>query len=137
MKTLTVLALVCAVTALTGAAPPREEKADKDQPADVNLVKRWTGPGCSSPWFRSNGRCFLYVPRLMTWAKAEKHCQSLGGNLVSVHSHQEYLQIQIMMIAARHGYEETWIGGSDGQEEKYCSERWHTFPLHQLVSWRA
>ncbi|XP_032381479.1 ladderlectin [Etheostoma spectabile] len=106
MKTLTVLALVCAVTALTGAAP------------DVNLVKRWTR-GCSWGWSRSNDRCFLYVARPMTWAKAEKNCQYLGGNLASVRSLDEYHKIQIMILTGRHGYKVTWIGGSDAHEEKH------------------
>ncbi|XP_034713200.1 ladderlectin-like [Etheostoma cragini] len=116
MKTLTVLALVCAVTALTGAAPPREEMADKDQTGDVNLVKKGTGQGCSGAWSKSNDRCLLYVPRPMTWAKAEKHCESLGGHLASVRSLDEYHKIQMMMITAHHGYEEAWIGGTDAQE---------------------
>ncbi|XP_039678414.1 ladderlectin-like [Perca fluviatilis] len=118
MKTLTVFALVCAMTALTGADAVPEEKTDKDQTADVNLVKRWVRRGCFGGWSTFNGRCFLYVPRLMTWAKAEKNCVSMGGNLASVRNIMEYHELQRLIVIASHAYKVTWIGGSDAQEEK-------------------
>uniref|UniRef100_A0A8C9ZD13 Ladderlectin-like n=1 Tax=Sander lucioperca TaxID=283035 RepID=A0A8C9ZD13_SANLU len=118
MKTLTVFALVCVMTALTGAAAVPEEKADKDQTADVNLVKRWARRGCYWGWSRFNGRCFRYVPRPMTWAQAEKNCESLGGNLASVRNIMEYHNLQRLIMTNSHAYKETWIGGTDAQEER-------------------
>uniref|UniRef100_A0A8P4PXN6 C-type lectin domain-containing protein n=1 Tax=Dicentrarchus labrax TaxID=13489 RepID=A0A8P4PXN6_DICLA len=44
---------------------------------------------CPSGWTAFNSRCFLYVPRVLNWAQAERNCQSMGGNLASVHSFQE------------------------------------------------
>uniref|UniRef100_A0A8C9Z9M4 C-type lectin domain-containing protein n=1 Tax=Sander lucioperca TaxID=283035 RepID=A0A8C9Z9M4_SANLU len=104
MKTLTVFALVCVMTALTGAA------------ADVNLVKRWARGGCYGGWSRFNDRCFFYDPRPMTWAKAEKNCESLGGNLASVRNIMEYHELQRLIMTNSHEYKETWIGGTDAQE---------------------
>ncbi|XP_031174473.1 ladderlectin-like isoform X7 [Sander lucioperca] len=106
MKTLTVFALVCVMTALTGAA------------ADVNLVKRWARGGCYGGWSRFNDRCFFYDPRPMTWAKAEKNCESLGGNLASVRNIMEYHELQRLIMTNSHEYKETWIGGTDAQEER-------------------
>ncbi|KAM9335354.1 type-2 ice-structuring protein-like [Symphorus nematophorus] len=96
MKLLTVFALVCALMVLTEAT------------AKSQLVKR--SIKCSNDWFKINGRWFRFVPRAMTWAQAEKNCQSMGANLASIHSLKEYRQIQSLTGV------ETWIGGSDAQE---------------------
>ncbi|TDG99394.1 hypothetical protein EPR50_G00193890 [Perca flavescens] len=118
MKTLTLFALVCAMTALTGAAAVPEEKADKDQTADVTLVKRGTGGGCSEGWTRFNDRCFFYIPKPMTWAKAEKNCESIGGNLASVRNFMEYHELQRLITIGSHDYKDTWIGGTDAKQER-------------------
>ncbi|XP_078132455.1 ladderlectin-like isoform X1 [Sander vitreus] len=118
MKTLTVFALVCVMTAVTGAAAVPEEKADKDQTADINLVKRWTRRGCPKGWLKFSNRCFRYIPTPMTWAKAEKNCESMGGNLASVRNIMEYHKLQRLITTSSHEYKETWIGGTDAQEEK-------------------
>ncbi|XP_034412859.1 type-2 ice-structuring protein-like isoform X2 [Cyclopterus lumpus] len=113
MKTLTVSALVCAMMALAGAA---EGAPEEDQMAKSHLVKGSTA--CSGGWTLLHDRCFHYVPRALRWAEAEKHCVFMGGNLASVHSAQEYHSIQALMISTSHQYKETWIGGSDAEEEK-------------------
>ncbi|XP_075948408.1 ladderlectin-like [Anarhichas minor] len=115
MKTLTVAALVCAMIALTGAAVLPEGMPENDQSAKSDLVKR--GVYCSYGWTECNGRCFRYIPRPMTWAKAERNCLSLGGNLASVHNILEYHWIQRIIVSVSHQYKSTWIGGSDAQEE--------------------
>ncbi|XP_067380525.1 type-2 ice-structuring protein-like [Channa argus] len=101
MKILTLSALLCAMMALTRAA----ENSD--------LVGRYLY--CHHGWTEINGACFHYVPKPMTWAKAEKHCQSMGGHLASVQSIYEYHEMQKLTVP--HGYKLTWIGGSDAQEE--------------------
>uniref|UniRef100_A0A3B4VJD5 C-type lectin domain-containing protein n=1 Tax=Seriola dumerili TaxID=41447 RepID=A0A3B4VJD5_SERDU len=102
-KMLTVCLLVCAMMALTRAA------------AESHLVKRSTS--CSAGWSEINGRCVRYVPKPMTWAKAERNCRSMGANLASVHSTQDYHRIQWLILTATHQQKETWIGGSDAEEE--------------------
>ncbi|KAM9335129.1 ladderlectin-like [Symphorus nematophorus] len=97
MKLLTVSALVCALMVLTEAT------------AKSQLVKRTIT--CSDGWFKINDRWFRFVPRAMTWAQAEKNCQSMGANLASIYSIMEYRQIQSLTDV------ETWIGGSDAHEQ--------------------
>uniref|UniRef100_A0A8P4JVY1 C-type lectin domain-containing protein n=2 Tax=Dicentrarchus labrax TaxID=13489 RepID=A0A8P4JVY1_DICLA len=70
-----------------------------------------------SGWTGYKGSCFHYIPTAMTWARAEKNCQSMGANLASVHSAEEYHELQRMIVSITHAYRETWIGGSDAQEE--------------------
>ncbi|TDG99404.1 hypothetical protein EPR50_G00193900 [Perca flavescens] len=117
MKTLTLFALVCALTALTGAAAVPEEKADEDQTADINLAKRTfcSTRRCSSGWTPYNGRCFRFVRRPMTWAAAEKNCMSMGGHLASIHNNLEYHKLQSLMSTHR---EKQWFW-SDGKPFNY------------------
>ncbi|XP_018558975.2 ladderlectin [Lates calcarifer] len=72
--------------------------------------------GCSTRWTNINGRYFRFVPKHLTWAQAERNCQSMGGNLASVHSTQEYNNIQWLIKNTIYEHKKTWIGGSDAQE---------------------
>ncbi|XP_018517506.1 galactose-specific lectin nattectin [Lates calcarifer] len=112
MKTLAVSALVCALIALTRAA---EAEARKDLAVKSLLVKR--AASCPPRWSEYNGRCFSYIPRAMTWAKAEKNCLSMNANLASVHNLEEYHEIQRVIMTTSYEYKESWLGGSDAQEE--------------------
>uniref|UniRef100_A0A3P9P772 C-type lectin domain-containing protein n=1 Tax=Poecilia reticulata TaxID=8081 RepID=A0A3P9P772_POERE len=73
---------------------------------------------CPCRWSQINGRCFIFVAKPMTWAAAEKNCLSMGANLASVHNIKEYRQIQGLITAAGYETSETWIGGSDAQEDR-------------------
>ncbi|XP_044040050.1 C-type mannose receptor 2-like isoform X5 [Siniperca chuatsi] len=136
MKMLTVSALLCAMMALTTAAalpgagdepgtegtivqalPDAEAGNSTDLTAEGRVVKRSTS--CPGGWTELYGRCFLYVPRTMKWAQAEKNCLSMGGNLASVHNVQEYHAIQNMIVRITHDQREAWIGGSDAVEKGY------------------
>ncbi|XP_062301394.1 galactose-specific lectin nattectin-like [Scomber scombrus] len=79
------------------------------------MIKRSTS--CPADWTGSNNRCFLFVSTVKTWADAEKHCQSHGGNLASVHSFDEHHVIQSMIQKVTQSYPLTWLGGSDAQQE--------------------
>uniref|UniRef100_A0A3Q3JI73 C-type lectin domain-containing protein n=1 Tax=Monopterus albus TaxID=43700 RepID=A0A3Q3JI73_MONAL len=72
---------------------------------------------CPSGWTGYKGRCFRYVPTAMTWARAERNCQSMGANLASVHSADEYHEIQKMVVTVTHAYREAWLGGTDAPQE--------------------
>ncbi|XP_078020135.1 type-2 ice-structuring protein-like isoform X1 [Epinephelus lanceolatus] len=124
MKMLIVSALVCAMMVLTrAAAPPEETPQDETAPpeetpqdeTESRLVKRSTA--CPWGWSLLGGRCYRYVPTLMTWARAERNCQALGGNLASVHNIQEYFNIQRLISQVTYHSHPAWIGGSDAQEE--------------------
>ncbi|XP_044040396.1 type-2 ice-structuring protein-like isoform X3 [Siniperca chuatsi] len=130
MKMLTVSALLCAMMALTTAAgagdepgtegtivqarPAAEAGNSTDSTAEGHVVKRSTS--CPGGWTELNGRCFLYIPRTMTWPQAEKNCLVLGGNLASVHNIQEYRAIQNITARITRDQKEAWIGGSDAEE---------------------
>ncbi|XP_030285708.1 galactose-specific lectin nattectin-like isoform X1 [Sparus aurata] len=74
-------------------------------------------PSCPPGWTSYSIRCFLYVPSTMTWANAEKYCQSQGGNLASVHSFDEQHVIQTMIQRQTSGYPLAWLGGCDAAQE--------------------
>ncbi|KAM4564981.1 type-2 ice-structuring protein-like [Fundulus diaphanus] len=83
---------------------------------EINLEKR--SPYCSLGWSRFNGHCYRYIATPMSWSRAEKNCQSMNANLASVHNIGEYYKIQRLIFKRSYTYKETWIGGSDAQQEK-------------------
>ncbi|XP_045898372.1 type-2 ice-structuring protein-like [Micropterus dolomieu] len=118
MKILTVSALVCAMMALTraaGAAALSEANPENAKQVKSHLVKRWRV--CSDRWTEISGRCFLFVPRAMTWSQAERNCQSLGANLASVHAAEEYRQIQRLISNKAHRITQAWLGATDAAQE--------------------
>ncbi|XP_045919990.1 type-2 ice-structuring protein-like [Micropterus dolomieu] len=134
MKTLTLSALLCAMMALTRAAAlPDAEDGPWTEGTSVPDAEagNWTDSfsltgeshidkrsvSCSEVWTAFNGRCFLYIPRSMNWAAAERNCMSMGGNLASVHNIQEYHEIQSLILRATQNQGLAWIGGSDAQQE--------------------
>ncbi|XP_030285702.1 type-2 ice-structuring protein-like isoform X2 [Sparus aurata] len=131
MKMLTVSLLVCAIMALTRAAdvptgepdlnsgpeavPTGEPDLNSGPEGNSDIAE--VAPSCPGNWTRYNDSCFFYVPSHMTWADAEKHCQTLGGNLASVHSFDEQHAIQSMIQRLTLGFPETWLGGYDATQE--------------------
>ncbi|XP_034020969.1 uncharacterized protein LOC117505435 [Thalassophryne amazonica] len=115
MKTLTyVCLLICVMMTLSGAADLPEGEQLKELQKEVR-VKR--SSSCPSGWYKISGRCFRYVPRAMTWARAERNCLHMGGHLTSVNSDDEYHDIQNMIKKITYQNSEAWLGGSDAQEE--------------------
>ncbi|XP_067436249.1 ladderlectin-like isoform X2 [Thunnus thynnus] len=117
MKLLTVSVLVCSMMALAGAAEAEKDNETEAiiQEEEHRVDKRSTS--CPDQWTKYNGRCFLFVPRILTWAQAEKNCLSMGAHLASIHGTRDYHEIRRMILDRTHKSPETWIGGSDGQEE--------------------
>ncbi|GAA6236402.1 type-2 ice-structuring protein-like isoform X2 [Lates japonicus] len=81
------------------------------------VVKRSTS--CPCGWTEYYDRCFFYVSKAMSWADAQKNCETMNSNLASVHSDEEYQLIQKVVLVGSHGSGPTWIGGSDAQKEKF------------------
>ncbi|XP_053199779.1 ladderlectin-like [Scomber japonicus] len=79
------------------------------------MIKRSTS--CPPDWTGFNNRCFLFVSTVKPWVYAEKHCQSHGGNLASVHSLEEHHMIQGVIQKVTNSYPVTWLGGSDAEQE--------------------
>ncbi|XP_072232975.1 galactose-specific lectin nattectin-like [Leuresthes tenuis] len=103
MRMLTLPLLFCVMMALTRSGS-----------GESHVVKREAA--CSPGWTNVNGRCFIYIPKPMSWAQAERNCISMGGHLASVHNAQEYHDIQRLILTATHASKQTWIGGSDAQQ---------------------
>ncbi|XP_014829528.1 PREDICTED: ladderlectin-like [Poecilia mexicana] len=120
MKLLAVFLLVFSMVALTSGDPVPDggspgdaapSDADEDQ---VDLLQR--SNSCPSGWTQINSRCFQYVLKPMSWARAERNCLSMGANLGSVQDLNEYRQIQAMIATASYEVKTAWIGGTDAQE---------------------
>ncbi|MED6256370.1 hypothetical protein ATANTOWER_024677 [Ataeniobius toweri] len=145
MKILTGLLFLCALLALSQAADVREELEIEETFHEALLPEaeagNWTEPAdvenepaaeenaaqaaddllrssCPAGWLKFNHRCFIFIPRAMTWARAQRNCVSLQATLASVHNFEEYHCIQRLIIASTHISPQTWIGGSDAQEER-------------------
>uniref|UniRef100_A0A3P9DBA3 Ladderlectin n=1 Tax=Maylandia zebra TaxID=106582 RepID=A0A3P9DBA3_9CICH len=113
MKLFSVSTLLCVMTALTTAAGEYCRTSCNMQVSKRDLIK--TSGGCPHGWTEFRDRCFVYVPTSMTWPRAERNCLSMDANLVSVHSSSEYHMIQKM--TAPHGYQTTWVGGTNAPGE--------------------
>ncbi|XP_034083098.1 lactose-binding lectin l-2-like [Gymnodraco acuticeps] len=72
---------------------------------------------CPSFWFSFNGRCYKYIATKMTWADAELHCLSQGGNLVSIHGKREESFVKLLIKNFDLAQGPTWIGLSDIHKE--------------------
>uniref|UniRef100_A0A3B4F0P3 Ladderlectin-like n=1 Tax=Pundamilia nyererei TaxID=303518 RepID=A0A3B4F0P3_9CICH len=70
-------------------------------------------------WTRYGNQYFHFFPNQLTWAQAQRHCQSLNANLASVCNLGEYQAIQRVILSGARSHVPTWIGGSDAQEERY------------------
>ncbi|XP_042071380.1 ladderlectin-like [Haplochromis burtoni] len=118
MKLFSVSTLLCAMTALTTAATLPDKEVSSGAKGFIPRAKRdliKTSGGCPHGWTEFRDRCFVYVPTSMTWPRAERNCLSMDANLVSVHSSSEYHMIQKM--TAPHGYQTTWVGGTNAPGE--------------------
>ncbi|XP_034058203.1 lactose-binding lectin l-2-like [Gymnodraco acuticeps] len=85
-------------------------------PSDEPQVKLERG-SCPMFWFSFNDRCYKYIAAYLTWAEAEFHCVSQGGNLVSIHSQAEedFVRSLIKSFDPTEGW--TWNGLSDVHHE--------------------
>ncbi|KAL2078272.1 hypothetical protein ACEWY4_025957 [Coilia grayii] len=70
------------------------------------------GKSCPAGWSQYKNRCFMFVSTERTWAESERYCISMGGNLASVHSREEYNFIDSLFSTHR-----VWIGGCDAVQE--------------------
>ncbi|RVE60774.1 hypothetical protein OJAV_G00184850 [Oryzias javanicus] len=111
MGMLAVCVLVCAVMLQIKAAAVLDVKSRKLE--EKRGLQQYRGR-CGHGWTWINNRCFRLMPAAKSWAQAERSCISMRANLASVHSIEEYHEIQSLTAASE--YKETWIGGYDCQE---------------------
>ncbi|XP_042266477.1 type-2 ice-structuring protein-like [Thunnus maccoyii] len=95
-------------------------RANSEYSSEVLSINRTVtineGGPCPNQWDYYEGRCFHFVPRSLTWAKAQSSCRSMDANLASIHSIEEYHKIQSIIEDHAADNKNTWIGGSDCQE---------------------
>jgi len=101
MRMLSVSLLLCAVTALTAAAPA----------GDSVVVNMWAR--CPTGWDGFSGNCYKYEKEKMDWADAERVCLALGANLASIHSAGENKFIHELILSNAGKPKESWVGGCD------------------------
>ncbi|XP_018599743.1 lactose-binding lectin l-2-like isoform X2 [Scleropages formosus] len=72
---------------------------------------------CPTGWVSFNDRCFQYISSKKSWADAEVQCLSLGGNLASVHSEDEFQFIRSLIRSKDPAENAAWIGLTDCQKK--------------------
>ncbi|XP_027866891.1 galactose-specific lectin nattectin-like [Xiphophorus couchianus] len=78
-----------------------------------------TSSVCPEGWTWYDGRCFKFFETRKTWDAAEFHCLSFKGNLVSIHSGNQYNFIRNLVHNVSGKDTESWIGGHDTTQERY------------------
>nr|XP_033476233.1 type-2 ice-structuring protein-like [Epinephelus lanceolatus]XP_033476256.1 type-2 ice-structuring protein-like [Epinephelus lanceolatus] len=120
--------MIAVATADDAAAPaahvtdaPEAHATDAPEAPTADTAERSidvpVAPTCRDGWHEFEGRCFQYIPRVLSWATAERNCKNLKSHLASVHNHHEYQFIQKMIRTITQDSRETWIGGSDCQQK--------------------
>ncbi|XP_038144839.1 galactose-specific lectin nattectin-like [Cyprinodon tularosa] len=87
-----------------------------EPPSDKQELKLVRG-GCPLSWFSFGGRCYKYFGSRKTWGEAELLCVSKGGNLVSIHSQEEYDFVNLLINRFDPTQRYTWIGLTDFHRE--------------------
>ncbi|XP_045072266.1 ladderlectin [Coregonus clupeaformis] len=81
------------------------------------------GPPCRSGWTYYGSHCFMFIKTARTWAEAERHCISLGGNLASVHRSEEAQSLQGVVFSGTGEFTPTWIGGFEDPKRILLKDR--------------
>ncbi|XP_068997833.1 galactose-specific lectin nattectin-like [Embiotoca jacksoni] len=72
---------------------------------------------CPPGWTWFGRRCYLFQNPEKDWADAERFCNSLNGNLASIHSREEYVFIRGLIFKAVKIHKQSWVGGHDEVKE--------------------
>nr|XP_055073400.1 macrophage mannose receptor 1-like [Misgurnus anguillicaudatus] len=66
--------------------------------------------GCAPEWTLFRGKCYKFFKNKMSWHKAQDHCISNEGKLVSIWSRTEQFFLTTLMLSA---VNDVWIGAND------------------------
>ncbi|XP_070696048.1 galactose-specific lectin nattectin-like [Pempheris klunzingeri] len=89
---------------------------------------------CPADWTQTGDRCYMFHHSEKVWADAEHFCTTLGGNLASIHTSQEYKHLREMIHRVTGAHKSTWVGGYDAAKEgvwlwsdgsKFDFKGWH------------
>ncbi|XP_019735111.1 type-2 ice-structuring protein-like isoform X2 [Hippocampus comes] len=93
----------------------------------------FSGDRCPAGWTQLNNRCFIYQNNAETFDQAEKSCNLLRGNLVSIHSDMELAVVNELTtlsldaIAIWIGLSKTDLAGdvmwTDGSETEFAESQ--------------
>lgn len=89
----------------------------------VSATSQGSCPGLKLRWLRLLCLCWLDCRirfDFTLWPSSlQRNCLSMGANLASVHSMEEYYQLQWLVMNVARSQRQTWIGGSDAQQVCY------------------
>lgn len=66
---------------------------------------------CNVGWAQLNNKCYKYFPNKTIWSASKSNCESLGSNLVAIHSREENNFARLLVSA------DSWLGGNDLDSE--------------------
>ncbi|XP_074537642.1 galactose-specific lectin nattectin-like [Halichoeres trimaculatus] len=72
---------------------------------------------CPSGWSAFGSSCYMFHHNALSWADAEKLCTTLGGNLASVHTKEQYEHLRNVLLQLTGRHTTTWLGGYDAAKE--------------------
>ncbi|XP_061822472.1 galactose-specific lectin nattectin-like [Nerophis lumbriciformis] len=72
---------------------------------------------CPKGWTQLNDRCLIFHNVRVNFVTAERFCNSLGGNLVSIHNQLENEIVRQLILEGAGSNERTWIGLQDTIED--------------------
>ncbi|XP_031148985.1 galactose-specific lectin nattectin-like [Sander lucioperca] len=69
---------------------------------------------CPPGWTESDQKCYMFHSSKKDWADAENFCTTIGGNLASIHTAEEYKLIRegIQMVTGTN--KNTWLRCNKG-----------------------
>ncbi|XP_067300952.1 galactose-specific lectin nattectin-like [Pseudorasbora parva] len=85
--------------------------------------------GCPPGWSACGLKCVKFFSQPLDWFSAEKHCQTFGGNLASVHNKYQ----NDLLLSLVPGTTQTWIGGHDNVKEGHFM--WSDGSLFDYSNW--
>ncbi|XP_077974545.1 uncharacterized protein LOC144430476 [Styela clava] len=82
---------------------------------------------CPTFWQKFRSNCYRFIPLLMTWRDAKRHCESQSSSLSSIHDQDESGYILDL------GYVDQWIGlHIDDNEREF---KWNDQSSVDFVNW--
>ncbi|XP_031132531.2 galactose-specific lectin nattectin-like [Sander lucioperca] len=72
---------------------------------------------CPPGWTESDQKCYIFHSSKMDWADAERFCTSIGGNLASLQTTEEYESIRGVIQQVTGTDTNIWVGGYDATKD--------------------
>ncbi|KAM7404399.1 hypothetical protein PAMP_011744 [Pampus punctatissimus] len=88
---------------------------------------------CPAGWSQVGSRCFMFHFAEKDWSDAEITCVSLGGNLASIRTADDYTTLREMANRVTGRDKATWIGGYDAIKEGVWT--WSDGSTFEFTGW--